>query len=135
MEQKTPARRNTTKKTWIIETLKSLGSHVSAGEVYGELRKTHPEVGRATVFRVLSDMANDGALLRIVMTGSDDKYDITAYPHNHVICRLCGRVGDVWLDGGEHIMEHVIDSCGYVLESERIEFSGICGACREKPGK
>ena len=55
-------RRNTAQKQIILDTLKKLGSHVSATAVYQQLQLTHPNIGRATVFRVLSDMAADGIL-------------------------------------------------------------------------
>ena len=60
----TKKRRNTAQKQIILDTLIRLGSHVSAGTIYRELQRTHPHIGRATVFRVLSDMAGDGSLLR-----------------------------------------------------------------------
>ena len=74
-------RRNTHQKQMILETLVKLGSHVSAGEIYKEIAKTSTDASRATVFRVLSDMADDGILLKINTTSGDCKYDITNYTH------------------------------------------------------
>ena len=132
MNSRTIIRRNTVKKQLIIDTLTALGSHKTAREVYLGLQKTHPEIGRATVYRVLSAMADDGFLKKIDMAGGDSRYDITVAPHDHIICRVCGRVDDVWLDGGEKIKDHIVDASGYTVESERIEFVGLCRECGKK---
>ena len=87
-------RRNTHQKQMILETLVKLGSHVSASEIHKEIAKTSTDASRATVFRVLSDMADDGILLKINTTSGDCKYDITNYPHYHIVCRNCGKVAD-----------------------------------------
>ena len=132
MENKTTHRRNTAQKQVILDTLISLGSHKSATAVYRELQNTHPGFSRATVFRVLRGMADDGVLLRIPVSDGEDRFDVTHFPHNHAVCRLCGAVDDVWLDDGMKIDDHIKSSSGFTIESERIEFVGLCKACGEK---
>lgn len=132
MDNKVTHRRNTAQKQVILDTLKSLGSHKSATAVYSELQKTHPEIGRATVFRVLRAMAEDGVLLRIPVSDGEDRFDVTGFPHNHAVCRLCGAVDDVWLDEAMSIDEHITSASGFTIESERIEFIGLCKSCGEK---
>lgn len=122
-------RRNTPQKQLVFNTLVKLGSHVSAGEIYKEIARTTPEFSRATVFRVLSDMADDGILLRVFTTGGDCKYDVTTYPHYHVICRKCGRVSDVRLDSDIEVMSHLVSASGYRVEDVFIELSGLCPDC------
>ena len=132
MENTKPQRRNTAQKQVVLDTLISLGSHKSATAVFNELQKTRPEIGRATVFRVLRSMADDGVLLRIPVSDGEDRYDITHNPHNHAVCRMCGAVDDVWLDDGMNIDSHITSTSGFTIESERIEFVGLCKACGEK---
>ena len=132
MEQKTTIRRNTAQKQVILDTLKSLGSHKSATAVFQELQKTHPDIGRATVFRVLKSMAEDGVLLRIPVSDGEDRFDVTDFPHNHAVCRICGAVDDVWLDEAMCIDDHITSTSGFTIESERIEFVGLCKTCGEK---
>lgn len=124
-------RRNTAQKQIILDTLKNLGSHVSATAIYHELQNTHPHIGRATVFRVLSDMAEDGILLRVTVAGSDDRFDITSRPHCHVHCRVCGKVDDIWLDCEPTMRTHIQNSSGFRVENEHIEFGGVCRECQK----
>lgn len=132
MENTKCHRRNTAQKQVILDTLISLGSHKSATAVYNELKRTRPEIGRATVFRVLRSMAEDGVLLRIPVSDGEDRYDVTHKPHNHAVCRICGAVDDVWLDDDVNIEGHITSTSGFTIESERIEFVGLCKACGEK---
>ncbi len=131
MENKVTSRRNTAQKKLILDTLISLGSHKSATAVYRELQISHPEIGRATVFRVLRSMADDGALLRIPISDGEDRFDVTSYPHSHAVCRICGAVDDIMLDDLK-IGEHITDTSGFTVEGERIEFVGLCKSCGDK---
>ena len=124
-------RRNTVQKKLIIDALKRLNCHASAGMILKELQQTNPEIGRATVFRVLSDMAEDGNLLRVTVAGSDDRYDITTRPHCHVHCRICGKVDDIWLDCNPDLRTHIQSSSGFLVEREHIEFGGVCRECQK----
>jgi len=125
-------RRNTVQKKLILDTLRRLNCHASAGMVFRELQETNPEIGRATVFRVLSAMADDGELQRLKFTDDDDRFDITLFPHSHIVCRNCGRVDDVWFDKPPALADHVTDSAGFLVEEITIEFKGLCGSCRKK---
>ena len=126
-------RRNTVQKKLIIDALKRLNCHASAGMILKELQQSNPEIGRATVFRVLSSMADDGELQRLKFTDDDDRFDVTLYPHSHIICRRCGRVDDVWFDQNPDLRNHVTDSAGFKVEEITIEFKGLCASCRELP--
>lgn len=124
-------RRNTHQKQMILETLVKLGSHVSAGEIYKELEKNSCGASRATVFRVLSDMADDGILLKIGTTNGDFKYDITNYPHYHIVCRKCGSVADIDFEEGMNLLSKVKSSSGFTVEDILIEAHGLCPKCAE----
>jgi len=124
-------RRNTKQKSVILEALNKLNCHASASMVYDEVHKDNPSISRATVFRVLSDSAFDGKLLRIRFTGEDDRFDITLEPHYHVTCRQCGYVADVKLVGINNPQDYLADSAEFAVESHNLEFIGLCPKCRE----
>ena len=131
-QPKTVKRRNTVQKKLIIDALKRLNCHASAGMILKELQETHPEIGRATVFRVLSAMADDGELQRLKFTDDDDRFDVSLHPHSHIICRCCGKVDDVRFDQNPDLKKHVRDSAGFKVEEITIEFKGLCSSCRNK---
>lgn len=123
-------RRNTKQKGVIFAALNRLNCHASAGMVYEEIHRDYPTISRATVFRVLSEAAEDGKLLRIHFTGEDDRFDVTLKPHYHIACRRCGCVADVELEGMKSPVEYIADSAGFTVESHNLEFLGVCPGCR-----
>lgn len=125
-------RRNTVQKRLILDALKRLNGHASAGMVLREVQRIDPEIGRATVFRVLSSMADDGELQRLRFTDEDDRFDVTIFPHSHILCKSCGRVDDVWFDEEPDIISHIKDAAGFQIDSVTIEMKGLCHLCREK---
>ena len=124
-------KRNTPQKGIILETLCRMGNHPTASQVYEEVRRDHPTISRSTVYRVLSQMAEDGTVLRVCLTGSDDRFDGNTHRHNHIRCRRCGAVADIpWVTVGEPS-----DTAGYMLTSCFVEYAGLCPRCREAVGK
>lgn len=119
------ATRNTPQKAIILATLCRMGNHPTAGQVYEEVRKSHPTISRSTVYRVLSQMAGDGTVLRVSLAGSDERFDGNTHPHNHIRCRLCGAVADIpWVEVGQPS-----DTAGYELLGYTVEYSGVCPRC------
>ncbi len=123
------SRRNTKQKAVILEVLSKLNCHASAGMVYEEVKRDHPTISRATVFRVLSEAAADGKLLRLRFTGEDDRFDITLTPHYHVTCSRCGCVADVALRDMKNPQDYMEDNAGFDIQTHNLEFIGLCPKC------
>ena len=97
-------RRNTIQKEIIYRTLCQMGNHPTAAMVYSEVHRAHPTISRSTVYRVLSQMAAEGACLRLGLAGGDDRYDGDTSRHSHIRRRrtppgICWRTAR-WSTGG-----------------------------------
>ena len=123
--------RNTLQKEIIRQTLCEMHNHPTASMVYDRVHQTHPTISRSTVYRVLAQMAEEGTILRLGLTGNDSRYDANISPHGHVQCRICGAVADVsW----SHI-EDPEDASGFLLEDCAVEYRGLCPVCRKSAEK
>ena len=91
----------------------------------------HPSVSKATVYRVLGRMAEQGTILRISVSDGADHYDHQIHPHYHVYCDNCGKVDDVMMPDLGDLRSTVTDSCGYELTGHTVLFSGVCPVCRK----
>lgn len=120
--------RNTLQKEIIRSTLCAMKTHPTAPMLYEEIHRTHPSISRSTVYRVLGQMAEEGAVLRLGIAGSDNRYDGTTANHSHIRCRKCGRVDDL----PAVAVEEPESSAGYLIESCAVAYSGICPDCAEK---
>lgn len=123
--------RNTQQKALIADAVREL-PHPTAADVFHRVRDRLPSVSLATVYRVLSRMAEEGQVLRVRFAGGEDVFDRTVCPHCHIRCRVCGRVRDVELGEVPRYVPHVLDDQAFTVEDFHLEFTGICQLCQTR---
>ena len=69
------AARNTVQKAIIRDALVGLANHPTADQVYEAVHVTHPSISRATVFRALSKLSDEGVVLRVRINNGADHFD------------------------------------------------------------
>lgn len=79
----------------VLDVVTALHTHPDASEVYMLAKKALPAIGASTVYRNLAQLTQQGLLRRIPVSGEADRFDAKLFPHEHVICRSCGRVRDI----------------------------------------
>jgi Fur family peroxide stress response transcriptional regulator len=105
--------------------------HPTASELYESIHPDNPAISKATVFRVLSQYADSGKILRLTLEDSPTRYDYNTTPHVHAHCNICGRVFDVWDDKYNSLLT-VPSVEGFEVTSCNIELNGICKDCKIK---
>lgn len=126
------ASRNTVQRTLVLEAVRSLHNHPTSADVYERVRKDHPSISRATVYRNLALLAQRGDILRVELPNGADRYDWTNHPHYHAKCRVCGRVFDVDMPYLSDLPAGVADARGFAIEGHQITFTGVCADCRQE---
>ena len=120
--------RRTVQKDMIYAALCALHDHPTAEEVCAYVRRRCPAISRATVYRVLNDMAERGTILRVPNPDGADHFDHQTHRHFHIRCDVCGRVDDVVLS--ENVLGSVQDDGGYELTGYTLLLRGICRDCQ-----
>ena len=87
-------KRNTIQKQLVLDAVFRLANHPTAEEVYAEVARSHPTVSKATVYRNLGSLSEDGLLRHIKMPGGADRFDHMLLEHHHIICTRCGCFAD-----------------------------------------
>lgn len=120
--------RMTKQRKVILEELRKIHSHPTADELYEMVRTRMPRISLGTVYRNLDFLTESGEILKIDAAGSIRRFDGDTRPHQHVRCRVCGRIGDVIppLPAPE---VNAIRVDGFQVLSSRIEYEGICDRC------
>lgn len=121
--------RLTTQRQVILEELKNVTSHPTAGEVYDMVRKRLPRIGLGTVYRNLELMAKNGIILKIEVGGTQKRFDATTAHHHHIRCVECGRVNDINIPVEDDINRLAAHSSNYQVLGHHIEFTGVCHDC------
>jgi methylated-DNA-[protein]-cysteine S-methyltransferase len=101
--------------------------HLSAEEVLSRASRTVPEIGRGTVYATLAELAELG-LLSSVGSPEPVRYETNVKPHDHFRCRLCLRLFDLDLGGGDLDRRTVP---GYTLQVVAVYGEGVCAHCRD----
>ena len=121
--------RNTYQKALIKDTVLNSCAHPSADAIYDKVKETCPTVSRATVYRVLNDLADKGEVFRVKVLDGPDRYDKTLHKHYHVKCSCCGKVVDTGYVCCEDIESVAQKECEFKITGHEIVFEGICPAC------
>lgn len=113
----------------IREYLDMHRDHPTAEEVYLGLREEDPHLSLGTVYRNLSLLADLGEIIRIRSGAGPDHFDADLSPHQHFMCRCCGKVLDMSVPGAAQLLAAAADEFSGELETCTITFSGLCGEC------
>jgi len=122
-------KRNTVQRQIIINTLKEFKSHPSVDVLYAEIYKTHPTISKATVYRNLRMLSEEGLIKQIAVSDDVARYDGCVKVHYHFSCKLCNKIFDLEMDMLEGIDNNVQDSYGVKVDGHEILFSGTCAEC------
>ena len=121
--------RNTYQKTLIKDIVLGMCTHPSADAVYDKVREICPNISKATVYRVLSDLADKGEVYKVRVLDGPDRFDKTLHRHYHVKCTKCGKVVDTGFVCTEDIDEQAARDCDFMITGHEIIFEGICSVC------
>lgn len=122
-------KRNTIQKQMVLNAVAALHNHPTAEEVYAYVVKQFPTISKATVYRNLSGLAEDGLLFHVRMPEGADRFDHTLENHHHITCTRCGRVYDAFAQNAEAVNAMVEKETGFTQVDHNIVFSGLCPEC------
>ena len=121
--------RKTIQQTLVLEVVKSLRNHPTMDQVYEEVRRLYPKIGKATVYRNLLKLAEEGKISSVALPVSPMRYDDRTLPHYHFKCRQCGCILDVDADLESVFEDGLSVRHGILIETIYVAFSGLCHRC------
>ena len=121
----------------ILNSLRNRKDHPTAEKLYLDLKNEMPELGIATVYRNLSDLCEEGKIIRIKTASGPDKFDGNTMQHIHFECKECGDIIDIvlfenqvkQLDNDLKIFAKQINA---EVEDSEITITGLCKKCKKK---
>ena len=128
-------KRNTIQKQLVLEAVAQLHNHPTAEQVYAQVVKAHPTISKATVYRNLASLSEDGRLRHLPMPAGADRFDHRLDGHAHIECTVCGRLDDVEFSAGAQggalaaLDTFAEQATGYTQTQHTVLFTGVCPAC------
>ena len=119
-------RRSTKQREIVYEALMRL-YHPTAEEVYEYLQNEQPGIGRATVFRNLTVLAEEGRIVKLFFPDEVAHYDATIDGHYHFVCKRCAKIIDLQTNARPALP---LDY-DFEVETQEINFYGRCRECQQ----
>lgn len=125
--------RNTIQRRIVLDTVKALANHPTPENVYEEIRRNGGTLSRSTVYRNLEVLQKNGQLKKLDFSSRNTRYDGNTSRHNHIVCSVCGRVGDVPNISEEETANKVPKEInGWNVCEHYSVFFGRCPDCNKK---
>ncbi len=130
--------RNTRPRRAIAEKLAQMaqqGADFATEDLWRTLQHDDGRLGRATVFRAVDTLLDQGLLDRVEFADGVRRYRVCggAAHHHHLTCTQCHRVVEVEVCLPPETLSAVATAADFALEGHSIELFGRCPACRPGP--
>ena len=84
----------------IVDTIiANEGKHLTAEEIYDEVKIVCPEIGLATVYRTILLLEEMGIVYKLDLNDGCSRYELAhineTHRHHHLVCNNCGKVIEV----------------------------------------
>lgn len=123
-------KRNTWQREAVRQALGTTEGFVSAQALHASMRGTGSEVGLATVYRALADLATEGEADALQQDGESLYRACTpGTHHHHLICRECGRTVEIEADAVETWARDVAARHGFTDAQHVVDVFGVCAEC------
>lgn len=126
--------KSTRQRDEILRAFIAAGRHLSAEELYLLVKKSHPRIGYATVYRTLKLLADAGLAEERRFEDGFTRYEYKATDghHDHLICTRCGRIIEFENERIEQLQQDVARKNKFQVQSHKLELYGLCSDCQGK---
>jgi len=115
----------------ILDEFLRMEAHLSTEELYLKVRKKHPHIGYATVYRTLKLLAECGLAKERDFGAGQTLYEVTYRDqhHDHLICTECGEIIEFEDLRIEELQKQVAKKYDFTIRDHRLEIYGRCSKC------
>ena len=127
----------------ILEVLNMTEKHLSAEDVYLQVKKIYPNIGLTTVYRTLELLVKMGLVFKFDFGDGRARYELSEGPkgvrhHHHLVCTNCGGAIDYtdFIDEEVELLNRtekgLSKKYNFKITNHLIQFYGLCDSCRNK---
>ena len=126
--------KSTSQRDTILQIFVDAGRHLSAEELYARVKKAHPGIGYATVYRTLKLLTEAGLAEERRFEDGFTRYEYKASDghHDHLICTHCGQIIEFENERIEELQQDVARKNRFRVQSHKLELYGLCSDCQRK---
>ena len=103
--------------------------HPKVQQVYDEVKKIHPTVSLATVYKTLEVLRDLDLVQELNFPKGQARFDSYMNPHINLICQKCGKITDLDDVTVGEIRKKAAATKRFKPFGQRIDVYGICQKC------
>ena len=105
--------------------------HIDAEQLLALLHQSGERVAKATIYRTLPLRVDCRILKQVRLSDNQLHYEhiLEEQPHDHMVCRRCGRIIEFESRRVEQLREQIARENNFRAVSHRFGISGYCQAC------
>lgn len=110
-----------------------LGQHVTVEDLYEKIKKQHPRIGYATIYRTLKLFKECGLAFERNFGDGRTRYEPVKFEgehHDHLICLGCGKIIEFANNQIESCSNQVARLNGFEVVNHKLELYGYCPSCQ-----
>ncbi len=105
--------------------------HPSAEKIFTDIRKKHPTISLATVYKTLGLLEEIGLINELQFNDTHTRYDPKTSLHINIICPKCLNIKDYESDTLKKSWQTIISDIEGEIEGQRIDLYKICKNCKK----
>lgn len=124
----------TPQRLMILSALRHADGHLTAAEIFEQVRLDYPYVDISTVYRTLGVLKELRLVSETDMGTGDTTYEWVRQQgrHHHLICRDCGSVVSLDHRFLEDLGAEIMAESGFKPDLEHFAIFGLCAACQAR---
>jgi Fur family ferric uptake transcriptional regulator len=123
--------RLTAQRQLVLDAVYTLG-HATPDQVHAEVAKHAAGVNITTVYRTLELLEQLGLVTHAHLShGAPTYHAVGEQQHVHLVCRVCGQVGEVSSDLLRPLAQTLEQEKAFLVDMGHVALFGLCAACGE----
>jgi len=106
--------------------------HPTAARIYNEVRKQHPTVSLATVYKTINLLKEHHIIQELAIVDGDKRFDPNTQTHLNLICVKCGEIRDSDNPVIKDSVEKAAEDEGFSVTGQNLTLYGVCHQCAAK---
>lgn len=124
--------RSTKQRQAILDVIRNFRPHLTADDVFQEVKKLQPNISLGTVYRNLELLTNSNVLAKAVFSDGKARFEFAGEHHHHLICLSCGQAVDIPICPVGAELARFMDEKQFQPCHHHFEVYGYCTNCNEK---
>jgi Fur family ferric uptake transcriptional regulator len=123
--------RLTPQRMMVVEALHGADKHVSAEEIYAQVRARYPYANISTVYRTLELLKQLGLVTEIALgDGCVRFHPKEKGHHHHLVCQKCGKIIDLPESALAPLEGALSDMYQFKADLKHMAVFGLCSQCQ-----